>query len=148
MKIPYKAILQDTVITAMCVPHRSIAVTHGANGRLMVDMQDLLDQCCTLNSLGCKDCRARGHTGELSRHFELESANGLVCFVLPKSVENELLDVDGRPLEPNLQTALRVNLGTIELHLRILHFVTRATTMGISTVQLVTTVKFHPDGIL
>ena len=41
-------------------------------------------------------------------HLSIEDANGLICVVLPKSPENELLDVNGRALQPLLESALQV----------------------------------------
>lgn len=57
----------------------------------------------------------------VDRRFSLNNANGLICIVLPKSVGNKLQDVDGRQVELDLQTALEVRVGSLELDLRGLH---------------------------
>jgi hypothetical protein len=108
-------------MTVTHVPCRTIPITLGTGEQTLVDMQDLLDLCCGLLPKSCSHCRAQGQRGEVVRRFKLMDANGLLCFVLPKSGDNKLLDVNGRELELNLQKALHVTVGSLDLHLRILH---------------------------
>ncbi len=105
----------------MCMPCRDVPITKGPHGQLLIEMHDILELCCKLPSLNCRVCRRHGTVSTVHRQFTLDSANGLICIVLPKTRDNKLEDVDGRHLELNLQTAVELRVGDLDLDLRVLH---------------------------